>query len=49
MDTQGKIVVRPIYLSAEDFVNWKLTVTYGNPLKPLTQVIDKKSVMLKEN
>lgn len=47
MDTQGKVVVKPIYLSAENFVNGKSTVTSGNPLKPITQVIDKNAVVLK--
>ena len=46
MDKQGKIVIKAIYLSAEDFVNGKSTVTSGNPTRPLRQIIDKKGVVL---
>ncbi|WP_018342951.1 WG repeat-containing protein [Cytophaga aurantiaca] len=46
MDKQGKIVVKAIYLSAEDFVNGRSMVMSGNPVKPLRQIIDKKGVVL---
>jgi len=47
LNKDGVLAVKPIYLSAENFVDGKSMVTSGNPINPVKKIIDKKGVILK--
>lgn len=47
LDKNGVLAVKPIYLSAENFVDGKSMVTSGNPHNPVSKIIDKNGVVLK--